>query len=227
MNNGRFYKKQSTQEKYFSQKQIDAVQRKTGESTIDYYTRLAKQSDQRLVRLEKLSTEPGYENITKWAYSQAQYDIKALFGDDRTRFNVKPRKLKSGQYSEKQMQAAISSMKQFLLSPTSTKGGINKVYGERAKTINERYGTDFDWKELAQFFENTMDILLDLQYGSKTKMRAIGTIQRHQWKSVDDVNDYVEYAKTHNMKVPDDEVVNMAKKMLEKHGEKISKFFFK
>ena len=227
MNNGRFYKKQSTQEKYFSQKQIEAVQRKTGESTIDYYTRLAKQSDQRLVRLEKLSNEPGYENITKWAYAQAQYDIKALFGDDRTRFNVKPRKLKSGQYSEKQMQAAISSMKQFLLSPTSTKGGINKVYGERAKTINERYGTDFDWKELAQFFENEMDSLLDLQYGSKTKMRAIGTIQRHQWESVDDVNEYVEYAKSHNMKVPDDEVVNMAKKMLEKHGEKISKFFFK
>lgn len=227
MNNGRFYKKQSTQEKYFSQKQIEAVQRKTGESTIDYYTRLAKQADQRLVRLEKLSTEPGYENITKWAYAQAQYDIKALFGDDRTRFNVKPRKLKSGKYSEKQMQAAISSMKQFLLSPTSTKSGINKVYGERAKTINERYGTDFDWKELAQFFENTMDILLDLQYGSKTKMRAIGTIQRHQWKSVDDVNEYVEYAKSHNMKVPDDEVVNMAKKLLEKHGDKISKFFFK
>ena len=226
MNNGRFYKKQSTQEKYFSQKQIDAVQRKTGESTIDYYTRLAKQADQRLVRLEKLSTEPGYENITKWAYAQAQHDIKALFGDDRTRFNVKPRKTKSGQFSEKQMQAAISSMKQFLLSPTSTKVGINKVYGERAKTINERYGTDFDWKELAQFFENTMDKLLDLQYGSKTKMRAIGTIQRHQWKSVDDINEYVEYAKSHNMKVPDDEVVDMAKKLLEKHGEKISKFFF-
>ena len=227
MNNGRFYKKQSTQEKYFSQKQIEAVQRKTGESTIDYYTRLAKQADQRLVRLEKLSTEPGYENVTKWAYAQAQYDIKALFGDDRTRFNVKPRKLKSGKYSEKQMQAAISSMKQFLLSPTSTKGGINKVYGERAKTINERYGTDFNWKELAQFFENDMDSILDLQYGSKTKMRSIGTIQRHQWKSVDDVNEYIEYAKSHNMKVPDDEVVNMAKKMLEKHGEKISKFFFK
>ena len=227
MDNGRFYKKQSTQEKYFSQKQIEAVQRKTGERTIDYYTRLAKQADQRLVRLEKLSTEPGYENITKWAYAQAQHDIKALFGEDRTRFNVRPRKLKSGQFSEKQMQAAISSMKQFLLSPTSTKSGINKVYGERAKTINERYGTDFDWKELAQFFENTMDTLLDLQYGSKTKMRAIGTIQRHQWKSVDDINDYVEYAKSHNMKVPDDEVVNMAKKMLEKHGDKISKFFFK
>lgn len=227
MNNGRFYKKQSTQEKYFSQKQIESIQRKTGESTIDYYTRLAKQADQRLVRLEKLTTESGYENVTKWAYSQAQHDIKALFGDDRTRFNVKPRQLKSGQYSEKQMQAAISSMKQFLLSPTSTKGGINKVYGERAKTINERYGTDFNWKELAQFFENEMDSLLDLQYGSKTKMKAIGTIQRHQWNSADDITDYVEYAKSHNMKVPDDEVVAMAKTLLEKHGDKISKFFFK
>ena len=188
---------------------------------------MAKQADQRLVRLEKLSTEPGYENITKWAYSQAQHDIKALFGDDRTRFNIKPRKLKSGQYSEKHMQAAISSMKQFLLSPTSTKVGIKKVYGNRAETINERYGTDFDWKELAQFFENNMDSLLDLQYGSKTKMRAIGTIQRHQWKSADDITDYVEYAKSHNMKVPDDEVVAMAKTLLEKHGDKISKFFFK
>ena len=227
MNNGRFYKKQSTQEKYFSQKQIESIQRKTGESTIDYYTRLAKQADQRLVRLEKLTTESGYENVTKWAYAQAQHDIKALFGDDRTRFNVKPRRLKSGQFSEKQMQAAISSMKQFLLSPTSTKSGINKVYGERAKTINERYGTDFNWKELAQFFENDMDSLLDLQYGSKTKMKAIGSIQRHQWKSVDDITDSVEYAKSHNMKVPDDEVVDMAKKMLEKHGDKISNFFFK
>ena len=227
MNNGRFYKKQSTQEKYFSQKQIESIQRKTGESTIDYYTRLAKQADQRLVRLEKLTTESGYENVTKWAYSQAQHDIKALFGDDRTRFNVKPRQLKSGQFSEKHMQAAISSMKQFLLSPTSTKGGINKVYGERAKTINERYGTDFNWKELAQFFENEMDSLLDLQYGSKTKMKAIGTIQRHQWNSADDVTDYVEYAKSHNMKVPDNEVVAMAKTLLDKHGDKISKFFFK
>ena len=227
MNNGRFYKKQSTQEKYFSQKQIESIQRKTGESTIDYYTRLAKQADQRLVRLEKLTTESGYENVTKWAYSQAQHDIKALFGDDRTRFNVKPRQLKSGQFSEKHMQAAISSMKQFLLSPTSTKGGINKVYGERAKTINERYGTDFNWKELAQFFENEMDSLLDLQYGSKTKMKAIGTIQRHQWNSADDITDYVEYAKSHNMKVPDDEVVDMAKTLLDKHGDKILKFFFK
>ena len=227
MNNGRFYKKQSTQEKYFSQKQIESIQRKTGESTIDYYTRLAKQADQRLVRLEKLTTESGYENVTKWAYSQAQHDIKALFGDDRTRFNVKPRQLKSGQFSEKHMQAAISSMKQFLLSPTSTKSGINKVYGERAKTINERYATDFNWKEIAQFFENEMDSLLDLQYGSKTKMKAIGTIQRHQWESGDDITDYVEYAKSHNMKVPDDEVVDMAKKLLDKHGDKISKFFFK
>ena len=227
MNNGRFYKKQSTQEKYFSQKQIESIQRKTGESTIDYYTRLAKRADQRLVRLEKLTNESGYENVTKWAYSQAQHDIKALFGDDRTRFNVKPRQLKSGQFSEKHMQAAISSMKQFLLSPTSTKGGINKVYGERAKTINERYGTEFNWKELAQFFENDMDSLLDLQYGSKTKMRAIGSIQRHQWKSVDDITDSVEYAKSHNMKVPDDEVVAMAKTLLDKHGDKILRFFFK
>ena len=72
-----------------------------------------------------------------------------------------------------------------------------------------------------------MDSILDLQYGSKTKMKAIGTIQRHQWKSVDDITNYIENAKSQNMKLPDDEVVNMAKKMLEKHGEKISKFFFK
>ena len=58
-------------------------------------------------------------------------------------------------------------------------------------------------------------------------MRAIGSIQRHQWKSVDDINDSVEYAKSHNMKLPDDEVVAMAKTLLEKHGDKISKFFFK
>ena len=58
-------------------------------------------------------------------------------------------------------------------------------------------------------------------------MKAIGSIQRNNWKSVDDITNSIEYAKSHNMKVPDDEVVDMAKKLLEKHGEKISKFFFK
>ena len=58
-------------------------------------------------------------------------------------------------------------------------------------------------------------------------MKAIGSIQRNQWKSVDDITNAVEYAKSQNMKLPDDEVISMAKTMLEKHGDSISKFFFK
>ena len=61
---------------------------KPGEDALMYYKRLAKTADQRLVRLEQLSTQKGYENVTAYAYARAQYDIGRYTSGHR--FNTKP-----------------------------------------------------------------------------------------------------------------------------------------
>lgn len=225
-NNGRFYNTKNTNDKYFMKKQIDAIEQRHNESTEQYFRRLAKQSDQRLVRLEKLENEECFENVTKWAYANAMYEIKSMHGDNAKRFNVTPKRLVSGEFSEKNMKMQIAIMKKFLLSPTSQKSTIVKTYKNRTNTINKQYGTNFTWQELANFFNTGIDKKLDLQYGSKVKMKAIGMIQRNQWKTKEDIEESIRKASESNMKVKDSEVISMAKTLLEKHGDSITKFFF-
>ena len=71
-----------------------------------------------------------------------------------------------------------------------------------------------------------MDKKLDLQYGSKVKMKAIGMIQRNNWKTKEDIEESIIKASESNMKVKDSEVIAMAKNLVDKHGDDISKFFF-
>ena len=154
------------------------------------------------------------------------YDIKAMHGDNAKRFNVAPKRLASGEFSEKNMQMQIAVMKKFLLSPTSQKSTIVKSYKNRANTINKKYGTDFTWQELANFFDSEMDKKLDLKYGSKVKMKAIGMIQRNNWKTKEDIEESIRKSSDSNMKVKDSEVLMMAKNLVNKYGDDISKFFF-
>lgn len=223
---GRFYNKQNTSEKYFTKKQINAIEQRSGESTEQYFRRLAKQSDQRLVRLEKLEKEKGFENVTQWAYANTMYDIKAMHGENAKRFNVSPKRLSNGEFSEKNMQMQIAVMKKFLLSPTSQKSTIVKSYKNRVNTVNKKYGTNFTWQELANFFDTDMDKKLDLQYGSKVKMKTIGMIQRNAWKTKEDVEEAIRKSSASNLKAKDSEVMMMAKNLLDKYGDDISKFFF-
>lgn len=149
-----------------------AIEQRPGESDIDYYTRLAKMADQRLVRLEKLATQEGYEKVLKYAYAAAIDDIAHYGGaSKRLRFNTKPPE-GAELFHEK-----IKDMKRFLSAPTSTKGGIDETYAARAKTINERYGTNFTWEDMADFFQSGDADKLFKEYGSKTVMQAIGVIQ--------------------------------------------------
>ena len=149
-----------------------------------------------------------------------------MHGDNAKRFNVAPKRLASGEFSEKNMKMQIAVMKKFLLSPTSQKSTIIKSYKNRANTINKKYGTDFTWQELANFFDSEMDKKLDLQYGSKVKMKAIGMIQRNNWKTKEDIEESIRKSSNSNMKVKDSEVIMMSKSLVDKYGDDISKFFF-
>lgn len=147
-----------------------SIEQKPGETDAEYYKRLAKTADQRLVRLEKLSGEKGFENVNKYAYASAMQDLE-MFGDSK-RFNTK------SPTDRRMFNEKIMAMRRFLNAPTSTKKGIIEVYEKRAETINKNYGTNFTWQELADYFAKGTSDKLAKDYGSQTALYAIGTIQK-------------------------------------------------
>ena len=146
------------------------VEQKAGESDLQYYRRLAKVADQRLVRLEALSHEKGFQGVEKMAYATAMKDIERYGGGKR--FNVKAPE------ANRVLQEKIQDIKKFLTSPTSTRYGIVETYQKRAETLNQKYGTNFNWKDLADYFgKGVRDKLERSHIESKTALRAVGRIQ--------------------------------------------------
>ena len=77
------------------------VDYKPGESDLQYYKRLAKVADQRLVRLEELAGlregkpgVPGYEAVTQYAYAKAMRDLE-LYGGGTVSPPSRPRARKT------------------------------------------------------------------------------------------------------------------------------------
>lgn len=142
---------------------ITAAGIKEGESLEHAYRRLAKQADQRLKRLEYLASgysdkgkplkDPeNWKGVLSYSYGKAIKDIESYSGEGATRFNTAPPE------TEKLLRAKINDMINFLNSPTSTKGGITKVYIERTNTLNKKYpGLNLTWQEAGRFFEQKKD----------------------------------------------------------------------
>ena len=152
-----------------------------GESMQAYYKRLAKVADQRLVRLEDLAKQKEFKNVKKYAYATAMNDIKAFGG--KKRFNTKAPE------DERQLYEKIKAIKYFLESPTSTKAGITEVYSKKAKALNDKYGTNFTWQDLADYYgKGQADRAAREAGGSGTALYAIGLIQQTQSQLVTDIN---------------------------------------
>lgn len=158
------------------------LEQKPDESLVQYYRRLAKTADQRMVRLEKASQEPYFKVSTEWAYAKATRDILKWIppGDNKStklRFNTKPPE-------GEDLIAKINDIKSFLSSPTSSKQGIINVYKKRADTVNKKYGTNFTWKQLAKYYDSGQAELWDAKFGSKTALLTIASLQKNKKKLV-------------------------------------------
>ena len=101
-------------------------------------------ADERMRKLEKLSKEPGFEGATKFAYPKSKYYLE-MFG--KRHWESKPSE------DRRIFKEQIMAMRYFMTSPTSTKGGIIEVYQKRADKLNETYGTQFTWRDMAAFFD--------------------------------------------------------------------------
>lgn len=143
------------------------------------YRTIAKTADQRLVRLESYAHDPNYENVKKWAYARAMHDIKAWSGPDATRFNT------AAPETKRAIIAKINDIKQFLESKTSTKEGINESYKNRVDTINDKFGTNFTWRDVGTFFESELYAKMDSKYTSNVIVQAVAEVQKHQKEIID------------------------------------------
>lgn len=158
------------------------LDQKPDETMVQYYRRLAKTADQRMVRLEKASEQPYFKVATEWAYAKATRDILKWIppGDNKStklRFNTKPPE-------GEDLIAKINDIKSFLSSPTSSKQGIINVYKKRANTVNKKYGTNFTWKQLAKYYDSGQAELWDAKFGSKTALMTIASLQKNKKKLV-------------------------------------------
>lgn len=167
---------------------------KPGETDLEYYHRLAKVADQRLVRLEEMAGlregkagTPGMEKVTAYAYDRAMRDLEIYGGGKR--FNTKPPLNPDGTVDNRLLSEKLADIRTFLSSVTSTKQGVQQVYQERANTINDKFGTNFTWTDLADYFRsgdaNTK--LKGKVINSDLLLRAIGVIQRADDEVVKDI----------------------------------------
>ena len=184
------------------------------QALVKEYRSLAKKADQRLVRLEKLSKQKGFENVTKFAYSRAMKDIKYWSGSEATRFNRDiPNNINS-------IRARINDVKHFLEdTKTSTKRDIKRTFQNRVNTINNKYGTDMKWNDLAGFFESKLWEKLAKEYGSKTAMKAIGEIQKNE----KDIKKALKKDELPALHIRDDKVSAAVNSILEEQGLSILK----
>lgn len=151
---------------------------KEGESDTDYFKRLAKMADQRLVRLEEAEGMRGKSASSKYAgaYRFAYNRALEMMDEGQIRFNQNIPKPGTFEWRER-----VNEIQRFLKSPTSTKSGINMIQ-QATKTINDKYGTNFKWTEFASFIESGDFDKLKETYGSDVILKAMGKIQAAQDK---------------------------------------------
>ena len=177
------------------------AKKQTYNDLVKEYRKLAKRADQRLVRLEKLSTQKDFKQVKQWAYKNAVTDaLEWGASPDRPRFNIKPPS------STISLKAKIQDIKNFLEKPTSTRSGIIDVYEQKAQTLNEKYkeyGLNLNWSDVGTFFESSLYKKLSKKYSSGTVIRAIATIKKNESKVIKDFDQH----KASHIKTEDDDMI--------------------
>ena len=156
---------------------------------------MLQEANMKLLNIEQLSKQEGFEGIKDFAYRNAMRDIRQLRGEEFKRFNL-PK-------NTHQLEKTKRSLEKFLGATTSTKKGIISVYEQNAASLNSKFGSNFNWQEMGQFlraaeFEKlkqdydseTAIIMLKALYSNKdlSKEEFIETLENHQIKGLDEVN---------------------------------------
>lgn len=142
------------------------------------YNKLAKKADRRMRELERFSRYDEYSSVLNYAYRMAEHDIKSWTPPEG--LSKKPRWQRNAPADTISLQAKIRDIEKFLRKKTSTITGVKEIYIKRTDTINKKYGTNFTWEQLANYFESGFAEKANDKYGSKTALRAIGVLQKNK-----------------------------------------------
>ena len=192
----------------------------------------SKIADQKMRRLEKLSTEENYKGVLQYAYARAQRDIKEQTGKDtkKMRFSANIPTTTKG------LASYMKDVERFNQAESSTKRGITNIYQRRANTVNQKYGRDSNgkkikgwkdlkWQDLANYYEKEKNTKLDSKMGSSTQMKVLGRYKRLENKDKEQQAKDIQSVINGSLKLSDDEVENTKLQMLAKSGLKPEDLF--
>lgn len=179
------------------------------------YKRVAKKADRQLRNLEALAENELYSGVLDFSYRNAMHDIHKKFGDDTNRFDKSLTAIE--QLTTNELRSMIAKAKMFSNSTSSTKRGIDRLYKQRAETLNKKYGTHLTWQQLWHYFNDTKWEKISDMYYIEIAMKNIAESE----KQVTDIDERIKNGvKKSSEKHLTDEEFNAIYKNLQKNGVK-------
>lgn len=179
------------------------------------YKRVAKKADRQLRNLEALAENELYSGVLEFSYRNAMRDIHKKFGDDTNRFDKSLTAIE--QLTTNELRSMIAKAKMFSNSTSSTKRDIDRLYKQRAETLNKKYGTHLTWQQLWHYFNDTKWEKISDMYYIEIAMKNIAESE----KKVTDIDERIKNGvKKSSEKHLTDEEFNAIYKNLQKNGIK-------
>lgn len=172
--------------------------------------RLSIEADKKLRKLEKLSQKKGYENVKEFAYRRAMKDIRYWSDGNKRSFKSM---MKTDNINS--LQGQINAVKRFLDAPTSAKKSIDELFKRRADTLNENYGTNFSWQNLANVFDRADENVFYLR-GAKSYLKAVSYLKDNEAEIMEDIYDLSMGEKV--IRTGNNKVDKMIQNILDKEG---------
>ena len=195
--------------------------KKSEKTLIKEYNKLASALDKRQQRLDQLSGQKNFKHVKDWAYKKVQKLMRSWFGEKAKSFRRKPPLTEEGKVDTGLLGKRIKEMERLMHLPSGTKRGIVGIYKKRAETLNENYGTNFKWNDLADFFESGDYEKNRKDYGSDTYTFAIGILQENEKQILEDLKE----KKKTNLNIKDDKVEEAVEGLLSKYGKKFTDLY--
>jgi len=190
------------------------------ESLEHYAHALAKSADDRMRAIEAASRTKHFEHIKEYAYKGASKDIRKYSKEGLLRWN------KSMPKNEEMLKNKIADMQRFMENVTSLPSNVKRSYKNRVDTLNERYGTNLSWEDLAKFYEQDYaSVIADMYYETET-FQAIDIIKKvKKRKNGDDIIQRIKDASDKNIRVSNDMVMDEVVKKILQSGHNIEDLF--
>ena len=133
---------------------------------------MLQEANMKLLNIEQLAKQEGFEGIKDFAYYNAMRDIRKIRGEEYKRFNL-PK-------NTHQLEKTKRSLEKFLGATTSTKKGIVSVYEQNAASLNSKFGSNFSWQQMGQFLRSAGFEQLKAEYDSETAIIMLKALYQNK-----------------------------------------------